>query len=78
MGGGARRPYRLYRSVSPAPDEAATFGETYDGTGRLLMPALYNAHAHAPMTLLRGYAENLPLQRLARGEVLPLRGQNDR
>lgn len=58
-------------SVSPAPDEAATFGETYDGTGRLLMPALYNAHAHAPMTLLRGYAENLPLQRWLEEKCFP-------
>ena len=45
-----------------APEDAAEYGETYDGNGKLLMPALYNAHAHAPMTLLRGYAENLPLQ----------------
>lgn len=39
------------------------FGEAYDGRRKLLMAALYNAHAHIPMTLLRGYAENLPLQR---------------
>ena len=58
-------------SVPPAPDEAATFGETYDGTGRLLVPALYNAHAHAPMTLLRGYAENLPLQRWLEEKCFP-------
>lgn len=45
-----------------APDNAADYGEAYDGTGKLLLPALYNAHAHAPMTLLRGYAENVPLQ----------------
>ena len=45
-----------------APADAARFGEAYDGRGKLLMPALYNAHSHAPMTLLRGYAENLPLQ----------------
>lgn len=46
-----------------APENPERFGEVYRGEGRLLMPALYNAHAHAPMTLLRGYAENLPLQR---------------
>lgn len=45
-----------------APSDAAEYGRTYDGSGKLLMPALYNAHAHAPMTLLRGFAENLPLQ----------------
>lgn len=45
-----------------APADAADYGEEYDGRGKLLMPALYNAHTHAPMTLLRGFAENLPLQ----------------
>lgn len=54
-----------------APADAAAYGETYDGAGRLLMPALYNAHAHAPMTLLRGYAENLPLQAWLNDSVWP-------
>ena len=45
-----------------APKNAKEYGEQYDGAGRLLMPAMFNAHSHAPMTLLRGYAENLPLQ----------------
>lgn len=44
------------------PEHPERFGETYDGSGKLLMSALFNAHSHAPMTLLRGYAENLPLQ----------------
>lgn len=44
------------------PADADAYGEVYDGAGRLLLPAFYNAHAHAPMTLLRGFAENLPLQ----------------
>lgn len=48
---------------SEAPADAEAYGEVYDGEGRLLMPALYNVHAHAPMTLLRGFAESLPLQR---------------
>lgn len=45
-----------------APSNSETYGNIYDGTGKLMVPALYNAHAHAPMTLLRGFAENLPLQ----------------
>lgn len=58
-----------------APADAAAYGETYDGTGRLLMPALVNAHAHAPMTLLRGYAENLPLQRWLSEKCWPFEGK---
>lgn len=57
--------------VAPAGEEAAAYGEAYDGRGKLLCPAFYNAHAHAPMTLLRGYAENLPLQAWLNDQVFP-------
>lgn len=50
---------------------AYDFGEVYDGRGKLLMPGMYNAHAHAPMTLLRGYAENLPLDQWLNDSVFP-------
>ncbi len=33
-----------------------------DGTGMVLMPGLINCHAHMPMTLLRGYADDCNLQ----------------
>lgn len=46
-----------------APEDPDSYGRIYDGTGKLAMPALYNSHAHASMTLLRGFAENLPLDR---------------
>ena len=57
--------------AAPEEGEAASFGEVYDGRGKLLMPAFYNAHAHAPMTLLRGYAEDLPLQAWLNDLVFP-------
>lgn len=37
-------------------------GEEISGRHRLLMPAFFNAHAHSPMSLMRGYGENLNLQ----------------
>ena len=37
------------------------FGDVFDGKNKVLMPGFVNAHTHSPMTLLRGYAENLPL-----------------
>jgi 5-methylthioadenosine/S-adenosylhomocysteine deaminase len=37
--------------------------ERIDATGKLLLPALYNAHCHSPMTFERGWAEDLPLDR---------------
>lgn len=58
-----------------APDNAEAYGEVYDGEGKLLLPAFYNAHAHAPMTLLRGYAENLPLQAWLNEKCWPFEGK---
>ncbi|MDR2492001.1 MAG: amidohydrolase [Coriobacteriales bacterium] len=51
--------------------DAPSYGQEYDGRGRLLVPGLVNAHTHAPMTLLRGYAENLSLHRWLNERVLP-------
>jgi len=35
---------------------------TIDGTDRLAMPGLVNAHTHAAMTLFRGYGDDMPLR----------------
>ncbi len=51
------------------PDE--DFGEHYDGKDRLLMPAFYNAHSHIPMSLLRGYGENMSLQDWLNTRIFP-------
>ncbi len=45
--------------------------EVVDGKGNLLIPAFYNAHCHAAMTLFRGYGEDLPLQRWLDERILP-------
>ncbi len=55
-----------------APKE--DFGQKYNGLNKLLMPGMYNAHGHSTMTLLRGYAENLPLQRWLSEMVWPFEG----
>ena len=57
------------------PANADAYGERYDGRGKLLMPAFYNTHAHSSMTLLRGYAENLPLQEWLNDAVWPFEGK---
>ena len=47
-------------------------GETvYDGSNKLMMPALYNVHCHVPMTILRGYGDGLPLQRWLNEKIFP-------
>ncbi len=51
------------------PDAAGA--EVISCNGNLLMPAFYNAHCHAAMTLFRGYGEDLPLQRWLDERILP-------
>ena len=46
-------------------------GREIDGTGKLLMPGFYNAHTHLPMTLMRGYGENLPLADWMAKKIFP-------
>jgi len=54
-------------SEKPAGD----FGPVYDGKDKLLLPGLVNAHAHVPMVLLRGYAENMALNDWLNKKVFP-------
>ncbi|MBQ9272697.1 MAG: amidohydrolase [Mogibacterium sp.] len=56
---------------SKPPENEEAFFETYDGTGKVLMPAFYNAHGHSPMSLMRGYGENLPLDRWLNERIFP-------
>ncbi|WP_419025186.1 amidohydrolase [Emergencia sp.] len=50
---------------------AKDFGQEYDGKNRILMPGFYNAHAHSPMALMRGYGENLVLQDWLNTRIFP-------
>ncbi len=43
--------------------------------GQVLMPGLVNAHTHAAMSLLRGYADDLPLMRWLQERIWPAEGQ---
>ena len=45
--------------------------EVIDGGGNLLIPAFYNTHCHAAMTLFRGYGEDLPLDRWLNEKIFP-------
>ncbi len=47
------------------------YDELYDGRDKILMPGLYNAHTHVPMTLLRGRGEGLPLDRWLNEAIFP-------
>jgi 5-methylthioadenosine/S-adenosylhomocysteine deaminase len=49
--------------------------ETVDCAGRVVMPGLVNAHTHAPMTLLRGLADDLRLDVWLMGYMMPVERQ---
>ncbi|RPI14824.1 MAG: TRZ/ATZ family hydrolase [Lysobacterales bacterium] len=60
--------------VLPAVEARARYdaAETLDRPHHVLLPGLVNAHTHAAMVLLRGRAENLPLEPWLRTAVWPL------
>lgn len=43
-----------------------------DGSDRIAVPGLVNTHTHAAMTLLRGYADDMPLQEWLSQKIWPL------
>lgn len=53
------------------PQDAEFFGDRYDGTGKVLMSGFYNAHGHSPMSLMRGYGENLSLHDWLNNKIFP-------
>lgn len=42
--------------------DSAEAREVLDAEGKAILPAFYNTHCHAAMTLLRGYADDMPLK----------------
>lgn len=49
--------------------------EVLDAEGGLVTPGLVNAHTHVAMTLLRGYADDKPLEAWLREDVWPVEAQ---
>lgn len=43
-----------------------------DGTNKVALPGLINTHTHAAMTLLRGYADDFPLQQWLEEKIWPV------
>ncbi|KFZ40472.1 amidohydrolase [Thermoactinomyces sp. Gus2-1] len=61
-----------YIGPVPGEEELAFYDEVIDCRGRAIMPGLVNTHGHAAMTLLRGYADDLPLQTWLEEKMWPL------
>ena len=53
-------------------DIPSTPGETLDAEKSLVIPGLVNAHTHVAMTLLRGYADDKPLDAWLQEDIWPI------
>jgi 5-methylthioadenosine/S-adenosylhomocysteine deaminase len=65
-------------AVGPAADIGAKYAarERFDASGKIVLPGLVNTHTHAAMTLLRGIADDLPLDRWLNENIFPAEGKN--
>lgn len=54
------------------PKTREGFDRVIDGRGKVAMPGLINAHTHVAMTLMRGYADDLPLMEWLETRIEPL------
>ncbi|WP_134699015.1 amidohydrolase [Ammoniphilus sp. YIM 78166] len=61
--------------VGKQPEDLSGYDEVIDAKGCIVMPGLVNTHGHAAMSLLRGYADDLPLQEWLETKMWPLEGQ---
>lgn len=46
--------------------------EEIEGKGKAVLPGLINMHTHSAMTLFRGYADDMPLERWLEGKIWPV------
>ncbi|MGM0410692.1 MAG: amidohydrolase [Bacillota bacterium] len=51
------------------------FEKIIDAKNKIAIPGLINTHTHAAMTLLRGYADDLPLQTWLEDKIWPFEGR---
>ncbi len=65
-------------AVGPSPEIAERYqgARTIDARGKLVLPGLINTHNHAPMTLLRGIADDLALMDWLQKFIFPAEAKN--
>lgn len=62
----------LISYVGPKKEWQKEFSRVLDGHGKLLAPGFVNAHGHAAMTLLRSYADDVPLMYWLEKRIWPV------
>jgi len=62
----------LITAIGSGEPPAGSYDKRIDATNHMLLPGFVNAHTHAAMTLLRGYADDLPLMEWLETKIWPL------
>lgn len=62
---------RVLKDSDKADFSKECFDEQIDCMGNLLLPGFKNCHAHGPMTFLRSFADDLPLQEWLNTKIFP-------
>ncbi len=60
------------KEVGKGQAPEGSYDKIIDGRDKVLMPGFINAHSHAAMTLMRGYADDLPLMEWLENKIWPL------
>lgn len=63
---------KYIKELGPGTAPGGGYDRVIDGTDQVLMPGLVNTHTHAAMTLLRGFADDLPLMEWLETKIWPM------
>jgi 5-methylthioadenosine/S-adenosylhomocysteine deaminase len=68
---------RFISAIGELTEEEMSFpsATVIDGKGKLVMPGLINTHTHVPMTIFRGYADDLPLHQWLYEYIFPIESE---
>lgn len=58
--------------IGEVPRDVSSYDEVIDAQENYVLPGLINTHGHTPMSLLRGFADDLPLQEWLEDKIWPL------
>lgn len=67
--GSGEKPDEIYEHL---PEKCIIWDREIDCNGNLLMPGFKNAHTHSGMTLMRSYADDLPLDEWLNHKIFPI------
>ncbi len=59
-------------AIGSGEPPTGNYDKRIDATNHMVLPGFVNAHTHAAMTLLRGYADDLPLMEWLETKIWPL------